>query len=267
MTVFSARRWMIVAGSCEGVQHQQHALGNQDAYALASRVSGGLILAVADGAGSAKHAAQGARITVEQSIHYLSQMALGTLTPETWQQCAQDTLTHVQAYLRQYANEQQESSNAYAATLLVAFITPEHTAVLQIGDGAIVVKTPETPDTPALTLLTQPFHGEHASETIFVTSQNCLKHLSTSVIPAQHTHALALLTDGLESVALSYGVPFEGFFEPLFAFAANPAKSLGTKCAELRAFLASGRVNARSYDDKTLVLLTREPVAPVPEGA
>jgi hypothetical protein len=67
---------------------------------------------------------------------------------------------------------------------------------------------------------------------------------------------VALLTDGLQSLALRFASreAHGPFFEPMFERLRGPEQPSES---ELAAFLGSGPVNARTDDDKTLVLATR----------
>ena len=73
---------------------------------------------------------------------------------------------------------------------------------------------------------------------------------------------LALLTDGLQPLALHYSTrrTHQPFFAPMFERlrASQPGEGLA---GALRQFLSSAAVNARTDDDKTLVLATRVPHA------
>jgi hypothetical protein len=73
---------------------------------------------------------------------------------------------------------------------------------------------------------------------------------------------LAVMSDGLIRLALKMPAqePHEPFFAPLFRFVemiTDPAEAE----AQLAAFLSSERVNARTDDDKSLVLAARQSLA------
>jgi hypothetical protein len=244
--------WHVVAASVIGKAHLQQNKTDEDAFCLASRLDGSLILAVADGAGSASCGAEGAELATTFTLEFLSKIELPT-TEESWQMLMLETAQYVHNALETYAITQQKEAREFACTLLLAVLTPSHIAALQIGDGAIVGMNNEM-----LTRLTKAAHGEYASETVFITSQNYLEHCSCTVIPSETLDGLALLTDGLESVAMNLQTsePFAPFFNPLFRFAGNE-KDTGEKSQVLAEFLASERINQRTHDDKTLVLVVR----------
>jgi hypothetical protein len=70
----------------------------------------------------------------------------------------------------------------------------------------------------------------------------------------------ALLTDGLQTIALNYQqhTAYEPFFKGLFAPLRTAEEGCSRELSEsLAAFLASPRVNEKTDDDKTLVLASR----------
>ena len=71
-------------------------------------------------------------------------------------------------------------------------------------------------------------------------------------------HSLALLSDGLQMLALNYGTKaaHQPFFAPMFA-SLRKADDAQELLVPLKQFLDSKAVNDRTDDDKTLVLATR----------
>jgi Protein phosphatase 2C len=244
--------WHVVAVSVIGKAHLQQNKGNEDFFCLASRLDGSLVLAVADGAGSASYGAEGAELATTSVISFLSEVTLPD-TEESWQALMQGSVQHVHDALETHAITEEKNIKDFACTLLVIVLTPSYISALQIGDGAIVGMSNET-----ITRLTRATHGEYASETVFITSQDYLEHCSCIVIPSETPTGLALLTDGLEPVAMNLqtGEPFAPFFMPLFRFARNE-KDAYEKTQALVSFLSSERINQRTHDDKTLILAVR----------
>jgi hypothetical protein len=244
--------WEIVAASVTGEGHLKGGKGNEDAFCFASRLDGSLVLAVADGAGSASCGAEGAELATTCALEFLSEIELPT-TEDFWQALMLETVQHVHDALEAHAITQEKDIKDFACTLLAAVLTPSYIAALQIGDGAIVGMSGET-----ITRLTRATHGEYASETVFVTSQDYLRSCSCTVILSGTITGLALLTDGLEPVAMNLqtGEPFAPFFTPLFRFARSE-KDAHEKSQTLSEFLAGERISRRTHDDKTLVLAVR----------
>jgi hypothetical protein len=128
---------------------------------------------------------------------------------------------------------------------------PNATVVGQIGDGAIVV------DDGELRAATWPQQGEYANTTHFLVDDDALEQLVT--VEAGAARRIAVFSDGLQALALQYDTktPYEPFFAPFFDYLETSAKDDVEVEDELRAYLESGSVNARTDDDKSLVLAVR----------
>jgi hypothetical protein len=105
-----------------------------------------------------------------------------------------------------------------------------------------------------------PQSGEYANCTFFLTDADAATRVQAK--RARRVDELALLTDGLQGLALHFAsrAAHGPFFAPMFArlrgVSATRPRSLA---GELHAFLDSPAVNQRTDDDKTLVLATRLP--------
>ena len=241
--------WKTLAASVVGSAHIQQNKGNEDAFAVGSSLSKNLILVASDGAGSATCAAQGSAFVSQKMLELFAQMPF--YRSRVGLECELLAALYVlKAELRLFAESQERDVKDFAATLLAVKITPPFVLAIQIGDGAIVTQCKD-----GLHFLTQPFHGSYASETVFVSSDDALQKASVAVMASDAIQALALMTDGLEPVALSKGKPFKDFFTPLFAFCANE-KAAHKKCHDLTNFLSGGQLATRTHDDKTLILST-----------
>jgi hypothetical protein len=224
---------------------------------MASRVDGTLLLAASDGAGSARHAARGANLAVTAAIKAL---ASGPATAgEGWHGQLKHALGHARNTIAACARRDRQPLREYACTLLLAAVSGNEVAGLQLGDGAIVIATGNETQR-----LTEAGRGLFAGETVFVTSKQAVRQAATAVLPLDGLSALALLTDGLEPVAteLASGKPFTPFFAPLFSFTAR-----GGQAGQLQDFLASDRVGTRTHDDTTLLLAVRQPETPHSPGS
>ncbi len=134
-------------------------------------------------------------------------------------------------------------------------MTEQWIAAMQIGDGAMVMGREDG----SVRMLTVPDHGEYINEASFVTDSDYVKHAQYVAVPRSDIWGIALMTDGLQILALDLATntPHLPFFSPLFAFAARPDATTEELTAELIDFLESERVCARTEDDKTLVLAVR----------
>lgn len=224
-----------------------------------------LVLACADGAGTAERGQDGALIACARMLelaaelveagHGVRQLDDGMLP--FWIDRAAESIAVQAAAARRRPRD-------YACTLLVAVIDGYGAAYAQVGDGAIVIG-----DGDGYTPVFWPQSGEYANTTFFVTDPPERRSICSDVRASPPMEA-ALFTDGVQSLALRFAdraahAPFFGIFFP--ALRAQPAGEAHSLRAELDAFLSSDAVNQRTDDDKTLVIATRFPHADAGEPA
>ena len=156
----------------------------------------------------------------------------------------------ISAYGQEIAGE--SALGEFATTLLVAVAAGPWLSAAQVGDGAMVCRN----TAGTLELLSKVRNGgEYVNETTFLTSADYLAGLHRRSLPAAEVDGLALFTDGIELLAITYPAnsPHAPFFKPLFAFAEGDEATQ----AELEIFLRSDRVCERTDDDKTLIVAVR----------
>jgi hypothetical protein len=227
--------WQVVGASVAGASHRRRGVECQDAHAVV-RTDTGLVIAVADGAGSAPRAAEGAQLAVTAAAYWSRR---GISDPVA-------ILSRARTCLRTWAGS-VASLRELATTLSVVVLTPRTVKVAQIGDGAVVLMRDN-----GFELLRAVEAGEYLNETVFLTSTGWRAHMRRDSRPIDGVTGVAVFSDGLQLVALDLAASqaHPGFFNPLFDFAAAPDATDD----ELAAFLASERVRARTDDDSTLVL-------------
>ena len=210
---------------------------------------------VADGAGSTTDGGRGAEIACGTVWSAIVESLRGALDPATfpdetvqgWAAAARDAICTEAAAAGRRPRD-------YACTLLGAVAAPAGAVFFQIGDGAIVVRAAEEYAT-----IFWPEQGEYANTTFFLSDEEYAEHL---MIHRSETapREIALFTDGLQTLALSFAVKkaHPGFFQPLFdAVRKDPGNDFSTISRQLDRFLLRDDVSARSDDDKTLVLAVR----------
>jgi hypothetical protein len=152
------------------------------------------IVVLCDGAGSAKHAKEGARIIAQYVATRLPAMAEKLLKekgakslygelPEILVRSIRHTLEHKSG---------SEAVSSYAATLLFALYSHTHKRWLfgHIGDGVIGGIT----QNGELVTLSTPCNGEHANETYFVTGREAAKKLR--IFTRKNLNGAILMSDG-----------------------------------------------------------------------
>ncbi|MEZ4656725.1 MAG: PP2C family serine/threonine-protein phosphatase [Caldilineaceae bacterium] len=255
-----ALRWRCVAASVIGVSHQRAGQPLQDAYACTILADGTAVIAVADGAGSAAKAEQGSALAVRAAMAAAQeQLSSPPFDVETtpseipWRAFMHHVFEHACGALSAEATHAEVPLRDYATTLLVLVITKTDAACGLIGDCAAVIQTADE----ELISLCAPQKGEYANMTYFLTQAGALERLDVQVWAGQAQNA-AVLSDGLLELALNVAQnrPYAPFFAPLFKFAAAAADATHASSA-LAEFLNSERINRRTHDDKTLILLSR----------
>jgi hypothetical protein len=215
-----------------------------------------LIAVVSDGAGSAPLSDVGARIVTRSFCRSLIAFARsGGLVADIDEEIAGVWLDDVRDRVDQIARTQLEPRRSFAATLVVCVAQRQGSIVLHVGDGgcALRVNGESNWQVPSW-----PSHGEYASTTYFVTDdpepRTKLVHVEGEVAE------IALFTDGLERIVLDFNAStaFAPFFESMFPWLrSSPGGRQRSLSFRLRDFLDSPAINARTDDDKTLIMARR----------
>jgi len=244
--------WRVVGSSVPGDAHIHQARPNDDAWGQRALPNQTLVLAVADGAGSASRAHLGSRSAVEESILSASKLlgARDTISYENVRPLGEAIVSQTSAALARLAENLEVPIRELATTLLVCIVQPFGVTIIQIGDGCVVLEHPSG----RLTMPVWPHDGEYINETTFITERDSAAratYLYLRYIPK----AIALMTDGVEPVALDYAhrCPFRPFFTRLFSY----ARDRNSSPQALESLLSSARMSEYSSDDKTIVLAVR----------
>jgi hypothetical protein len=253
--------WRYVAASVTGTSHEKTGGTCQDANDCQIHASPAgenvLVAAVADGAGSAACGGEGAAATCRALLglmveHLDSGGTVKLVTEDT----VASWIATIQNLLEEEAKAVSRERRDFACTILGLLVGESCTACLQVGDGVIVLADSEE---HAYGHVFWPDRGEYANTTHFVTEDGAIEHLQFESVNRRVVEA-ALLTDGLQTIALNYQqrTAHEPFFKGLFA----PLRTAEEGCSRelsdsLVAFLSSPRVNEKTDDDKTLVLASR----------
>jgi serine/threonine protein phosphatase PrpC len=246
--------WRVVAASVAGTSHATLGTRCEDYHAF--RVLEGergtvAILGLADGAGSAADALYGAKTAVDAAVGSMAAALQREREAALQVETLRDAILAAHNSVFQAADDFGHLPEEYASTLLLAVATPERTLVAHIGDGAIVVED------DALRILSFPDQGEYANATRFITDGDALA--ATRFVEHRGARRVALLSDGLQALALEYASrsAYEPFFAPIFERIADPSVAVDELNAELSAWLGSAAINARTHDDKSLVVAVR----------
>jgi hypothetical protein len=242
--------WTFVGASVTGTAHLTRGCGCQDWWGAAEFSGQDLVIAVADGAGSAAHAEPAARIAVSSAIRAV--IAHTTVPSPGIEAMLEHAFREVREELELFAAWRSVELETYSTTLSLVIAMDDGTGVAQTGDGIVVIRTGDGQLRPA----SIPQQGTYANETQFVTGPGGAKPGFLAI--CEYGAAIAVLTDGLLPIAVDYvdHTPHAPFFDPMLAEVATTT-DIGRTSEHLAEFLASERVSSRTDDDKTLVLATR----------
>jgi hypothetical protein len=193
-------------------------------------------------------ARDGALHAVRQALLTAGQCAAGPGDPASWLRlafaAARDQITAL-------ASAQGRDAGDYAATLAVAVLTPDVTAIGQVGDTIVVTGNAGHYETAAPAP-----RGEYLNETTFITAPGAMDELRIIIKPAGEVDEVFLSTDGLRFQILDdlkTATPFPPFFEDLAAY----VRSASATPDAVQRFLAG--LDDQTGDDKTLVAAVRTP--------
>ena len=252
--------WHNAAASVRGKLHAHRALWREDAFAFGSAENAAgswSIVIVSDGAGSAPLSRVGANVACQAATGDLAG-ALGEI--ETLSDDINADLPRIKAalvgaaqtalqFLRDEADKRQQPLNAFAATLLIlvrrAYHDKQLCAALQVGDGAIALDCES-----GLKLLGAADHGQHSSETRFLTTNGMEADFVNRVkfsLPAD-LRATLVVSDGVSDDYFPEDKRLTEVFDALKPLAQS-AEDAGAALLEWLGYEKKG-----SSDDRTLVL-------------
>lgn len=271
--------WKAIACFAKGTSHEKIGSPCQD-YAGFIRVNDSgeaddngdmAIGAVCDGAGSCKYSDVGSQLAVETTLQSLQSWLkwlkeekkdLSEPIPEDYaHKVFAQVVEKVKKQFESQAKERICSPKDFSCTLLVVVATPNWLAAMQIGDGFIVIRQPDS----EYKLLFQPIKGEYANQTTFITASNALEVMQCAVVLGQQQFIFAS-TDGLERLALEIrqeSKPYPPFFDNFRD--AIKTRSEAEEEKSTGEWLNSAKVNERTDDDKTILLCWYESEPLIPE--
>jgi len=211
---------------------------------------------VADGAGSACFSELGAEKATSLIMKNFEEFFKnGGVLTEILQNTVEQWINQISDQIGELASSEGVSIRQYACTLLAVAVTPREGLFLQIGDGAIVIGSHGN-----YFPIFWPMNGEYANSTYFITDASSIRQLQFKMIDNQNIEDVALMSDGLQGLALQFATrtAHTPFFKPMFTRLTdecNPGLS-EILSSSLQQFLDGELVCNRTDDDKTLILST-----------
>jgi hypothetical protein len=217
-----------------------------------------LIIAVADGLGSASHAAQGAQHAVQIAVHALRSRVTDTSIIEST--VMTEVFLEVQQALVQLASELQVTVGSVACTLQLVAMNANQLLIGHIGDGLVLgVYAGESHGTELVNVLSKGGNHNYSNYTYSIVHDNMCEHLTVVDIPQQSYDmydGVILMTDGAQSLCYEYSIkqPFQPFFARLFEWVNdNQNQPVEVLNAQLAEFFNSDEARDKTEDDITFV--------------
>jgi len=251
-------RWKYAFASVIGTSHINSQTVKQDSCKVEELIINGvpyLFSAVADGAGSAKYSDSSSKyickLFIKKAQTWLKENEITTLTREiisSWFSLFQNVITRA---ARRY---HIETIRDFATTLLFTVISEKGNIFIQIGDGVIAKG-----NSSDINCVFIPQNGEYLNTTFFATDNNISEQFMFE-INNDNIERLILHTDGIELISfdLSNKKPHIRFFNPIFAQLDDlNIEGFNKDVSDfIDGFLSSERVNQKTDDDKTLVIIS-----------
>jgi hypothetical protein len=211
---------------------------------------------ISDGAGSADLGGEGASLVCRSLMsNARAYLSANRVLPDdeeirNWFDKTRDLLGAV-------ASRHSREFKDFACTSVFVLSDINQTIVAHVGDGCAVLRDESSGQ---WIVPSWPYQGEYAATTHFVTDAN---ELQLRIV--RHTadiSAFAVFSDGIERLALDFSTrqPSQRFFDKMAApIAASQQLGRNAKLSlQLKEYLASPAVNARTDDDKSLVIAVRK---------
>ena len=214
--------WRIATATAPGSSHLRDDLPNQDAVdCRVVQVGFGqvVIIAVADGAGSAPRSDEGSQTAVSAAVAAIAdginRQPAAAFSEPMAESLLRDAIKQAKVAVERYSRRHNVAARELASTLLVALASDSLLTAAQVGDGAVVAFNI---DKGMARTLCEAHSGEFANETTFITSRSRPHEIASVGHASGYDYdALALITDGLQNLALKMPEreAFLGFWNPM----------------------------------------------------
>lgn len=232
------------------------ALGCQDAVALRRLRAGdrsALVIALADGAGSAVHGGDAARLIVALLCQFAATRLRRRLragkSPALNTADLEIAFARARGAVTRAAEAQQHDLRDWGSTALLAVLLDDATIIAQVGDGAVCLRIDGQWSCPL-----PPDLDGYVNVTAFLTHA----HAPPRTHAGPRADAALLFSDGLQPLALDYkkAEPHEPFCQGVIAELGKSADPRKLE-RDLAAWLASDAIRARTDDDISLAMALR----------
>lgn len=176
-----------------GRYHLKHGLPCQD-KTLRLDHDGVSIIALADGAGSAKDSEAGAKAAVESAAHFVGRNFDALVNTADGSDVKLQIYETVISKLQEVSQFMECQITDLASTLLLAAVKDDAFLIVHIGDGVIGYL-----ENSELKVASSPQNGEFANETVFMTSVGAQQMINITKGKIGQIEGFVLMSDGTAS--------------------------------------------------------------------
>ncbi len=255
--------WRIATATAPGSSHLRDDLPNQDAVTCQLvQVGDGevVVVAVADGAGSAARSDEGSQVAVSAAVATIvdgiNRQPAAAFVESQAEALLRGAIKQAKIEVERYGLHHNVPTRELASTLIVAIASDSLFTAAQVGDGAVIAFNIGS---GAVKTLCDAHTGEYANETTFITSRSRPHEIADVGHASGYDYdALALITDGLQNLALKMPEreAFMGFWNPILKDLAQTDEPEAVP-GRLHSFISGERVQSRTTDDVTIAIATR----------
>lgn len=184
--------WKSVCCEIQGVGHRKNNIPCQD-KTFELEKNGVHVIALADGAGSARLSHYGAARLVKDASEHISNFFYEYINCDDGRKVKQTLLETFQKGLAEEARLRECDIGDLASTLLLAAVDKNHFILAHIGDGVIGML-----DGDDLKVASAPDNGEFSNTTTFVTSNDAITSFRLFKGELKNKSAFVLMSDGTE---------------------------------------------------------------------
>jgi serine/threonine protein phosphatase PrpC len=184
--------WKSISCEVQGRGHIKSASPCQDKTIVCSR-NGVSIIALADGAGSAKLSHFGAECVINSASDFIADNFFSLIENSDGRQVKLLILETINADLEKIAEEHECTLNDLASTLLLVAVSSDRYIIIHIGDGIIGYL-----DGTDLKIASFPDNGEYPNITTFVTSKSALASMRLFKGNINDISGFIIMSDGTE---------------------------------------------------------------------
>lgn len=185
--------WTFIEHAEQGRGHIANSVPCQD-KTHSIEMNGVSAIALADGAGSAKHSHHGAKAVCTGVCEYLCNNFDDIFGNENAKEISEQLIRYILTCLEPLVDELSCEIKDLASTILTIAIKEDKYILAHCGDGVIGYMKNDD-----LKVASQPTNGEFANQTIFVTSKNASSSLRLAKGISKEIRAFVAISDGSEA--------------------------------------------------------------------